>query len=87
MFCSRGKKILFLDADGATRFSDLDNVEKGLDDLHKGKNGMAVSVGSRAHLQEEAVAQVSKISISLNLLFSKKLLNYQKAVQTIPFLN
>lgn len=58
IFCSRGKKVLFVDADGATKFSDLVNVEKALDDLHDGKNGMAVSVGSRAHLQEEAVAQV-----------------------------
>jgi len=57
IFCSRGRKILFVDADGATKFSDLDNVEKGLDDLHEGKNNMAVSVGSRAHLQDEAVAQ------------------------------
>jgi len=56
VFCSRGDKILFVDADGATKFSDLVHVEKGLDDFHGGKDGMAVSVGSRAHLQEEAVA-------------------------------
>jgi len=59
VLCSRGKKILFVDADGATRFSDLDGVEKGLDELHGGNNGMAISVGSRAHLQDDAVAQRS----------------------------
>lgn len=56
---SRGRKILFVDADGATKFSDLIHVEAGLDDFHGGKDGMAVSVGSRAHLQDDAVAQRS----------------------------
>ena len=58
---SRGRKILFVDADGATKFSDLVHVEAGLDDFHGGKDGMAVSVGSRAHLQDDAVAQVKQI--------------------------
>ena len=60
IFSSRGEKVLFVDADGATKFSDLDNVEKGLDSLEGGKEGMAVSVGSRAHLQEQSVAEVLK---------------------------
>lgn len=50
-----------MDADGATKFSDLVHVEAGLDDFHGGKEGMAVSVGSRAHLQDDAVAQVGNI--------------------------
>ena len=33
MFSSRGRKILMVDADGATKFSDIVNVEKGLDDI------------------------------------------------------
>lgn len=56
VFSSRGSKILFVDADGATKFSDLTHVEQCLDDFHSGKDGMAVAVGSRAHLQDEAVA-------------------------------
>jgi len=59
VFCSRGHNILFVDADGATKFSDLVHVEQGLEQLHGGKEGMAVSVGSRAHLQNEAVANRS----------------------------
>ncbi|XP_065669959.1 dolichyl-phosphate beta-glucosyltransferase isoform X2 [Hydra vulgaris] len=59
VFSSRGSKILFADADGATKFSDLDIVEAGLDELHGGKNNMAISIGSRAHLQEEAIAERS----------------------------
>lgn len=53
VFHSCGKKILFADADGATKFADLNHVEEGLDSFH---SGMAVSVGSRAHLQDDAVA-------------------------------
>ena len=54
-----------VDADGATKFSDLDNVERELDKFEGGKDGMAVSVGSRAHLQQEAVAQVSCIFFNI----------------------
>ena len=50
--------MLFVDADGATKFSDLQHVESALDSLKGGKNGMAVCVGSRAHLQDDAVAHV-----------------------------
>ena len=53
-----------VDADGATKFADLDNVERALDKLEGGKEGMALSVGSRAHLQDDAVAQVF---LNLNL--------------------
>ncbi len=31
---SRGKMILMADADGATKFSDIDKVEAGLNDLN-----------------------------------------------------
>ena len=54
-----------MDADGATTFADLVNVEKGLDELHEGKSNMAISVGSRAHLQAEAVAEVLFITVLL----------------------
>eukprot|EP00112_Aurelia_sp_Birch-Aquarium-sp1_P017879 Seg419.5 transcript_id=Seg419.5/GoldUCD/mRNA.D3Y31 product="Dolichyl-phosphate beta-glucosyltransferase" protein_id=Seg419.5/GoldUCD/D3Y31 len=57
VFSSRGEKVLMVDADGATKFEDLFHVEKALDKLKGGKDGMAVSVGSRAHLQDDAVAQ------------------------------
>lgn len=50
----RGKLILFADADGATRFSDLANLEKSLKDTA----GDAVVIGSRAHLEDKALAEV-----------------------------
>lgn len=65
---SRGALILFADADGATKFSDLVKLEVGLkiiceEDYLKEKNAVAsksgIVIGSRAHLQNDAVAKRS----------------------------
>ncbi|KRT78298.1 hypothetical protein AMK59_6655, partial [Oryctes borbonicus] len=50
---TRGRLLLFADADGATRFSDYDKVEKGLfdllhtDDRSLMEDELAISIGSR----------------------------------------
>ncbi|KAM9333127.1 dolichyl-phosphate beta-glucosyltransferase [Pholidichthys leucotaenia] len=56
---SRGKVILMADADGATKFCDIEKVEAGLDSLNPKAENMAISCGSRAHLEKESVAQRS----------------------------
>ncbi|KAM3849483.1 dolichyl-phosphate beta-glucosyltransferase-like [Diretmus argenteus] len=56
---SRGKVVLMADADGATKFADIEKVEAGLHDLDPKPENMAISCGSRAHLEEESVAQRS----------------------------
>ncbi|KAM9437077.1 dolichyl-phosphate beta-glucosyltransferase isoform 1-T1 [Salvelinus alpinus] len=56
---SRGKLILMADADGATKFADVEKVEAGLRDVNIKPENMAISCGSRAHLEEEAVASRS----------------------------
>lgn len=60
MFRGRGKLLLFADADGATTFSEYDRVEEGLRNKCKEErelsDALAVSCGSRAHLEEESVA-------------------------------
>ncbi|KAM8835339.1 dolichyl-phosphate beta-glucosyltransferase [Synchiropus picturatus] len=56
---SRGKLILMADADGATKFADFEKVEAGLNDLHPKTGNMAISCGSRAHLEQDSVAQRS----------------------------
>ncbi|KAJ8275575.1 hypothetical protein COCON_G00073270 [Conger conger] len=56
---SRGKLILMADADGATKFADLEKVEAGLQDISPKPENMAISCGSRAHLEEESVAHRS----------------------------
>lgn len=83
---SRGKLILMADADGATKFPDLEKVEAGLCELNPKpvclsfvcpthvfsseceaitknaclsiQDNMAISCGSRAHLEKDSVAQV-----------------------------
>eukprot|EP01114_Cavostelium_apophysatum_P018635 TRINITY_DN5813_c0_g1_i1.p1 TRINITY_DN5813_c0_g1~~TRINITY_DN5813_c0_g1_i1.p1 ORF type:complete len:315 (+),score=70.47 TRINITY_DN5813_c0_g1_i1:128-1072(+) len=55
MMCARGKYLLFADADGATKFPDVERLEKGLKSVEK--NGLGIGAGSRAHLQQEAVAK------------------------------
>uniref|UniRef100_A0A8D8W6X6 Dolichyl-phosphate beta-glucosyltransferase n=1 Tax=Cacopsylla melanoneura TaxID=428564 RepID=A0A8D8W6X6_9HEMI len=66
--CARGALILFADADGATKFADLEKLEDKLkemtdsDYLHDRSNAAgcdAVMVGSRAHLEELANVQRS----------------------------
>ncbi|KAI9346400.1 nucleotide-diphospho-sugar transferase [Zopfochytrium polystomum] len=60
MISSRGRTILFADADGATRFSDLNELEAQLSKVSR--NGRGVAVGSRAHMvKSEAVVKRSFI--------------------------
>lgn len=57
---SRGRRLLMADADGASKFADLLRLESALDDINGKKGNKAVIIcGSRAHLQEEAVAERS----------------------------
>jgi dolichyl-phosphate beta-glucosyltransferase len=48
-----------LDADGATKISDMERLEEALSKLAKDHSVPALVVGSRAHLQEQAVAERS----------------------------
>jgi len=64
MMVARGKYLLMVDADGATKFSDLDKIEKEIHKIETTK-GHGISIGSRAHLQDVAVA---KRSFSRNVL-------------------
>jgi len=62
MFSARGGHLLFADADGATLFSEIEKLEKALN-AHEvngasGDDAAEVIVcGSRAHLQEAALAE------------------------------
>ncbi|KAF9311705.1 dolichyl-phosphate beta-glucosyltransferase [Podila horticola] len=67
---ARGKYLLMVDADGATRFSDLDSVLEKLEKAEK--NGLGVAVGSRAHLvKTDAVVKRSFIRNFLMYSFHK----------------
>jgi dolichyl-phosphate beta-glucosyltransferase len=60
MLHGRGERLLMVDADGASRFEDLEALWNALDKLDASKNdGAAIAVGSRAHLvKTEAVVKV-----------------------------
>ncbi|XP_033646334.1 dolichyl-phosphate beta-glucosyltransferase-like [Asterias rubens] len=59
MLSARGSKCLFADADGASKFADLQKLEKSLLGIEPKKDNMAVVCGSRAHMQDDSVAQRS----------------------------
>ncbi|KAI3421978.1 hypothetical protein GPALN_012515 [Globodera pallida] len=69
VFCARGQFILFADADGATRFADLEKLEKRMNSLCNGESAPssepsdwthpAMVVGSRAHLEQDSISQRS----------------------------
>jgi hypothetical protein len=68
MLCGRGQYLLMADADGATQISDLDFLFDKLKAAEK--NGLGVAVGSRAHLEQRAVATVcSSQSFRLTYIF------------------
>lgn len=57
ILCSRGSYLLFVDADGATKFSDFDILEEHLKRIeNEEKHGIVV--GSRAHLVSKVKAKV-----------------------------
>ncbi|XP_062598079.1 dolichyl-phosphate beta-glucosyltransferase-like [Saccostrea cucullata] len=59
MFSARGRFLLFADADGASKFSDFTKLENEMKNLKKDSSNRAVVCGSRAHLEEESIAQRS----------------------------
>ena len=56
MLHARGARLLMVDADGATRISDFDKLDERLNAVER--NGFGVALGSRAHLEDNAIAQV-----------------------------
>lgn len=57
---ARGRRLLMVDADGASKFSDLELLWKALDEIDV--DGHGVAVGSRAHLvNTDAVVKASSI--------------------------
>nr|CAH0110028.1 unnamed protein product [Daphnia galeata]SVE76589.1 EOG090X0BIY [Daphnia longispina] len=62
MLSSRGKQLLFADADGATTFEDISKLQENLQHLIKGQTrdeALGLVCGSRAHLEKEAIASRS----------------------------
>jgi len=62
---ARGEQILFADADGATRFTDLEKLEASLNEM----GGEGVVCGSRSHLEKDSIADRSWFRTILMLGF------------------
>jgi len=58
MLVSRGSTVMYADADGATTFSELSKVAAKLEEI-RDEQGHGLVCGSRAHLEQESVAQRS----------------------------
>ena len=56
---ARGDRILFADADGATKFEDLVKLEKEMDKIIDADTDYGIVCGSRAHLEENSIAERS----------------------------
>lgn len=60
MLSARGQRLLMVDADGASKFSDLDKLEQAMNEEETDEEEkMIVVVGSRAHMEEESVVKRS----------------------------
>ncbi|EPQ56116.1 hypothetical protein GLOTRDRAFT_74626 [Gloeophyllum trabeum ATCC 11539] len=60
MLHGRGRRLLMVDADGASRFEDLELLWKSMEELTPSDEDPAIAVGSRAHLvKTEAVVRRS----------------------------
>lgn len=55
---ARGDYILFADADGASKFSDIEKLENFMEQ-NQDTSDLVVAIGSRAHMEEEAIASRS----------------------------
>lgn len=55
MLSARGNNLLFADADGATKFSDIEKLEKEMVAAFA-DNSKSIVIGSRAHLEKQAIA-------------------------------
>uniref|UniRef100_A0A2H8TPG6 dolichyl-phosphate beta-glucosyltransferase n=1 Tax=Melanaphis sacchari TaxID=742174 RepID=A0A2H8TPG6_9HEMI len=75
MQSARGRTLLFADADGATKFEDLEKLEIALHNLTSnditeyGTKLHAVVCGSRAHLESESITQRSIFRTFLMMCF------------------
>ena len=62
---TRGRYVIFADADGASRFEDLGKLASELEKIEK--EGLGIAVGSRAHMvHSAAVVQVHSRNPSEN---------------------
>ena len=70
---------MFADADGATTFSDLTKLERCLEEITKEDEG--VVCGSRAHLEQDSIA--NRTALRTLLMYGFHMCVYVFAVKTV----
>ena len=70
----RGHRLLMVDADGASRFEDLEYLWAAMDEIAP-QNEAAVAIGSRAHLMKTEVVVKVLDSILVHTLISHTTVN------------
>ncbi|KAJ3269688.1 dolichyl-phosphate beta-glucosyltransferase [Terramyces sp. JEL0728] len=80
MAVSRGEYVLMVDADGATKFSDIDNLLKAIQGI--AKDGYGIAIGSRAHMVDTD-AVVKRSAFRNFLMRGFHLLVYILGIQSI----
>ncbi|KAG8194953.1 hypothetical protein JTE90_021414 [Oedothorax gibbosus] len=80
MLSARGKYLLFADADGATKFQDIEKLEEEMK-KSSAVNKNSVVIGSRAHLEQEAIA--SRTFFRTILMYGFHFLVWFFAVRTV----
>jgi dolichyl-phosphate beta-glucosyltransferase len=66
MMHGRGRRLIFADADGASRFEDLELLWTAMDEHMPKADSAAIAIGSRAHLvKTEAVVKVRSVAVCL----------------------
>ena len=82
VLAARGLFMLFADADGATKFSELEKLEAALSSVDGSPlSNRVLAVGSRAHLEQEAIA--SRSSFRTLLMHGFHFLVWISAVRTV----
>ncbi|GFT27564.1 dolichyl-phosphate beta-glucosyltransferase [Nephila pilipes] len=80
MLSARGKFLLFADADGATKFKDIVKLEKEIIEM-SAEDISSIVIGSRAHLEKDAIA--SRSLFRTILMYGFHFLVWLFAVRTV----
>ncbi|GFS84731.1 dolichyl-phosphate beta-glucosyltransferase [Trichonephila clavipes] len=80
MLSARGKFLLFADADGATKFNDIVKLEKEILEM-SAEDSNSIVIGSRAHLEKDAIA--SRSFFRTILMYGFHFLVWLFAVRTV----
>ena len=78
---ARGEHVLFADADGATKFADLEKLEERMAEVEEG--GLGVVCGSRAHLEKDSIGE--RVQSTFGFVFFLALFSLNSPEIPVPY--